>query len=727
MPSLADDDIHAYTFGAFTLDLGRGALLRGDEEIRLRPQSFEVLRILVMRRGQLVTRDELQTAVWGHKVVTDDSLAHCLIDVRKALGDVDRKIIRTVPRRGYIFDEPVTERTGLPSASTSPENSQRGRKRLLIFTVLAATILIGAWYFASNSMRMNSPYRGNSIAVLPFIDLSETQDQQYLGDGLSDEILALLSRSPDLRVISRTSSFSFADRNPDIAMISDTLNVAYVLEGSIRRTGDNLRVTAQLVDASDSSNIWSESFERQAEELLDVQREIAEAVLGTISPNSDANLATPAKRNFSANELMLLALYYEQEVREREQVDEDILAEAIRLYRDATEADPDSAIAYSRLARTLLYGGDVRAAEAPIFKALTLDPNLSEVQETLGRYYWARGLPGAGTAWKRAVELNPNNADAMSSLAFWTWMQGHSDGPEEMYRRALELDPLSLGRHAALGEFVAHMARLDKTKEVIDIIEKKFEGPDAYSVIARLLELTGELDQSIAWAIRARDLEPGNPNRTGALAELYAEIGDFDTALSLEPGQNIGLLYKMRRYDELIDLAELRMIDEPNDLYLLYLLAFAYNATGQPDAAIRILEIMGQPDMAMPEARQALDVEAVVSYIDALDAVGQSTRAHEIANWWNHRAHTDNSNWWILIFRACPLAVSGFDDQALDLLVDVADSPRLPWESLIRDMPCFQRFADNPRYQDMLRKVEARRNALREQLPETLAEHGVAL
>ena len=154
-------------------------------------------------------------------------------------------------------------------------------------------------------------------------------------------------------------------------------------------------------------------------------------------------------------------------------------------------------------------------------------------------------------------------------------MQANDDGPEEYFRRALDLDPLSLARHAALGEFLAHQARVDKTREVIERIKIRFDSAAAYRVIARLLELTGEIDNSIAWTIKARDREPNNPDHISSLAELYSEIGDFDTAEALEPELGIGLLYKMGRYNDLIDKAELLIFDEPVDIELRYLLAFA--------------------------------------------------------------------------------------------------------------------------------------------------------
>lgn len=717
------------SFGDFSLDISRNALLKRGEEVRLRPQSFDVLRILVSQPGQLVSKSYLQERIWADKIVTDDSLTHCLLDIRKALGDSNKTIIRTVPRRGYIFELPCVSDDS-PAAEHPSGRDLHGITKGTLAAIAATTITIAivfTWWFGFWPSGLNSLAQDNSIAVLPFADTSESQNQQYLGDGLSDGILNLLARSSELRVIARTSSFSFADNTPDIRTIGNTLNVAYILEGSVRRTEDRLIVTAQLVDAANSSNIWSERYEKQPGDLLVVQKDIARAVLSKIARTVDTSDAPPTVRNFSANELMLLARFYEQEVREHPEVDTKRLAEAIDLYRDATRADSESALAHSRLGSALLYGGDLSSAEAPILRAVALDPNISDVQKTLGDYYWVNNQPGAGAAWKRAIDLNPNNAAALSAYAYWYWMQGYDDRSEEMFRHALRLDPLSLARHAALGEFLAHQARVDATREVVKRIKTRFDSAAAYRVIARLLELIGEIDKSIAWTIRARDLEPENPDHIGALAELYAEIGDFATALRLEPKQGVGLLFKMRRYDELIDIAEIGMIDEPDDIYLRYLLAFAYNATGNSEGAIRILRTLGQPIDQRAEIRQPVDIEAFVIYVDALDASGATSRATELAEWFESKRHTESDNWWIHVYRACSLAVLGRDDLALQRIERVTASPRLPWNSTLKDLRCFLKFQDEPRYHAVLDQIDLRRRKLRERLSETLREYAVAL
>jgi len=724
--SISVKDDQQYQFGEFTLDTERGALLRHGQAVRLRPQSFEVLRLLVAKNGRLVSKSELHSAVWGDKVVTDDSLAQCLIDIRKAFGDADRKMIRTVPRRGYVFDAKVV--TGRAGSTVVRSSRKAGTRAVVTAALLAVVVVIGLlWQFNLSQQRISKLPSDRSIAVLPFVDLSESQDLQYLGDGLSEDILNSLAQYRELRVIARTSSFSFAGENQDIATIRDALNVAYVLEGSVRREGELLKITAHFIDSSDSSHIWSQTFERPYSALQSIKEEIATGILLHLLPDSELIGSTLKKRNVSAEQSMLLARHLEREVRDQLEVDEDVLAEAIHLYRDATKADPDSALAHSRLAGALLYQGDLKAAQAPIFKALTINSDLSEVQDTLGKYNWLSGLPGAGNAWKKAVELNPNNADALNSYGYWYWMQGYADGAEEYFRRALELDPLSLSRYAALGNFYAQQAIIGETHKIIDRVETLFKNPAAYRLIARMLELIGEVDRSIAWIIRARDLEPDNSEHTAALAELYVDLGDFDTALSLEPEPSIGLLIKTRRYQEAIAEGELLMIDEPGDVYLRYLLAFAYNATGKSASAVRILRTSGLPDTVMPEARQAIDIEAFVTLIDALDAEGDTLRSHELATWWTQRQQVISPNWWVHFYMACPLLVTGREEEALVSLEQIAKSPRLPWNFLLRDSRCLQYFTNEPRYQAMLLAVDERRAKVLSRVPATLLEFGVSL
>lgn len=716
-----------YIIGAFTLDIGRGALLKDGVEIRLRPQSYAVLKILVEHNGNLVDRETLYQEVWGEKIVTDASLAQCLIDIRKAFADTQRTIIRTVPRRGFIFDAEVTVEEPVVAEGTSADRSVRnkaGVSRILGATI-ALLLLVLAVFFGNQLLESDPPAR--SIAVLPFIDLSEAQDLKPIGDGLSEDILNSIAKNPDLLVIARTSSFSIANDSPDIFDIRDALKVAYVLEGSIRSDDGDLVVIAQLIDSSDGSHVWSQSFKLSRGELQSVQHEIAEKILQSILRSDDDISVTGPRHNVSANQLMMLAREYEREVLDQQEVDIDALDEAIRLYREATLADPNSALAHSRLAGALLYKGDAIAAAPLIFKAMTIDPDISEVQDTQGKYLWRRRLTGAGTAWKRAIELNPNNADALNSYGYWLWVQGDAVSPDQYFRRALQLDPRSLIRYATYGNYLAHESRIDETDEIIARVQALFDSPASLRLIARLHDLTGRVDESIAWTIKARDLEPDNPTHVGALAELYADIGDSETALRLEGEPGVGLLTKLRRYQDVLDEGALLMIQHPDDIHLRYLQAWANLVTGNAANAVRLLEDTGLPGTVRPESRQILDIEAAVYLIDALNAAGETERSRELAEWWENRGHTESRNWWVHFYHACTLAVLDRTAESLAHLDLVRQSPRLPWDYLFRDARCLQRYADEPRYQAVLQDIEARQADLREKLPKTLEKYGLTL
>ena len=569
----------------------------------------------------------------------------------------------------------------------------------------------------------------NSLAVLPFVNASQDSADDWLSEGLSDELRDQLGRMAEIRVAARSSSVAARAQNLDAMSISERLRVAHLVEGSLRRTGDKLSVSVQLIEGESGLVLWSRNFERGSRELVNVQHSIAMMLVQQVIPDAGPVTVEPATLDYTANELMLMARHKLQQVRDSQEVNVEMLQESIRLYRQASEADPQSALAHSRLADALLYLGDIDAAEAPIFKALTLNPNLSEVQNTLGSFYWAKGLPEVGRAFERAVELNPNNADALSNNAYWRWFQKFSvDHVEEYFARALELDPLSLSRYSALGNFYGHAGRLDDMYEVIERMQQNFDTADSYRATSWFMELAGRIDESVVWALRARDREPGNPDHISRLAEIYAVMGDFETALRLEPQPGIGLLFLMRRYEELIDQAEFMVIERPQDVDLRYLLAFAYNATGQFESAIHILSTTGQPDTMLEErVRSAADTEGFFALVNALAGAGQTDLAKDLAGYFEVEIWWAIPDWWNKAYSACGLAVMGQDDKALELLQGIEDSPRLPWVPVIMDSFCFQRYAENPAYQALIQFVEERQAAKRKQLPLTLAKFNVAL
>jgi TolB-like protein/Tfp pilus assembly protein PilF len=568
----------------------------------------------------------------------------------------------------------------------------------------------------------------NSVAVMPFAYSGPNPDDSYLGPGLSDELRDQLGRVEGLRIAARSSSVAAVQEGADAKTTAQKLGVAHLLEGNMRRHGNVLRISVQLVDGVSGLAIWNDTFDRDRRELLNVQQDIAAAVVRTVLPGSSQPIAEPATQNVTANELLLLGRYYEQQVLEREDVDIETLQRAVNYYRQATEADPESALAQSRLAGALLYLGDIDGAEAHASKALLLNPKLATVQHTFGKILFARGSPNMGEPLARAVELNPNLPDAIADYAFWRWFNVSLEGVAELYQRALDLDPLNVARYAALGHFLAHIDRFDEVRALAEQMQETFDGATAYRAIAHLYDLLGDVDHAIAWTIKARDAEPDNPLHIERLAEYYTDIGDYETAAILDPDIGVGLLFKMRRYDEMIDKAELRMIDYPDDTQLRVILGFAYNATGQFDAAIRMITTSGILDSYSHARRDSAEQDGFDVLLDAAYASGEIERARELAEWElaNHY-NAPSADWWISLGYACTLAVLGNDGEVHRLFRLALESNHLAWEPMLKDHLCFQRFAEDPAYLAVVKHFDDRRAMLRERLPATLAQYGVSL
>ena len=582
-------------------------------------------------------------------------------------------------------------------------SSGRGKASIALSMMLLVAGTAGLFFLIRPSLQIDAPdspleIPPNSVAVLPFENASRNADDEYLSFGLSDALRDQLGRISDLRIAARSSSVAIGELGGDARSSSNKLGVRHLVEGSLRRHGNLLRVSVQLIDGTNGLATWSETYERGPAELVSLQREIMRGIVAKLLSGSDTTLPESPTRSETANESLLRGRYYEQQVLASEQVDEQLLLRAIEHYRDAVELDPESALAHSRLAGALLYLGDLDAAEAPIFRALSLDPNLSEVQRTVGLYYFARGRPEAYAAFERAVELDPDNADALESYAFVRWMRGIDEGVTDLYRRALEIDRHALSRYASYGEILGKQGEAEQVRQLIGRIETRFDGPDAYRLISRLLELTGALDEAIAWAIRARDSEPANDDHVEWLAELYIEIGELQTAIELVSHPSVGLLFKMRRYDELIPVAEELMIDEPGSVIVRYLLGFAYHATGDYESAIWVLSSTGLPDTVMTNPRSGSDWEGFLTLVNASLGMGEAEISRGLASWFFDKPdHHENRDWFVKALKSCSLAVLGRYDEALDLLEQTRRSPRLIPAYFLEDSLCFRRLADEAR------------------------------
>jgi TolB-like protein/tetratricopeptide (TPR) repeat protein len=571
----------------------------------------------------------------------------------------------------------------------------------------------------------------NSVAVLPFDYAGPNSDDGYLGPGLSDELRDQLGRVAGIQIAARSSSIAVVQEGADAMTMARKLRVGHLLEGNMRRQGSLLRVSVRLINGSSGLAVWNKTFDRGRAELLNVQQDIAQAVANTLLPGTAPEISAPITEDATAHEKILLARSYEQQVRGRETVDPEVLRRAIQLYREAIELDPESALAHSRLAGALIYYGDIDAAEAPAYRALELDPGLAEAQNTWGKYLFVRGRPNMGEPLARAVELNPNLPEALADYAWWHWVNVGPAGVAELYERALDLDPLNVGRYGALGVFLAVESETDRARDVIEQLKALFDTPDSYRAIANIYDIVGDVDHAIAWTIKARNAEPDNPGHVEKLAEYYVDIGDFETAEALWPDIGVGLLFKMRRYDEMIDRAEELVFDYPEDIQLRVYLAAAYNRTGLPGRAIQLISNSGMLDSIANGLRGSEEVDAFYTLVDAAYTAGDVEDARDLANGHLKSHYTGeerlSSDWWISVSTACLYAIVGDDAAAYERLQRVLENNHLAWDPLLKDSSCFKRFQDDPAYQAVVEHFDGRRAMLRDRLPATLADYGVVL
>jgi TolB-like protein/DNA-binding winged helix-turn-helix (wHTH) protein/Tfp pilus assembly protein PilF len=525
-----------YTFGEFVLDADRGQLLRNGGEVRLRPQSFEVLHYLVEHHGRLVSRDKLMTAIWGDTVVTDGSLTQCIIDVRKAIGDESRRMIRTVPRRGFVFDFPVDD-AGAPvevAGEASPGSAASARWRrfpaAVLLLVLAGT---ATWlvYHATGPEEPGGPtlpVHPKSVAVLPFVDMSAQKDQEYFSEGMSEEILNRLARAPELQVIARTSSFSLKGENADIAAIAEKLRVAHVLEGSVRKSGNRVRVTAQLVNASNSVPIWSQSYDGEFGDILTVQNKIATAVADALEV---ALKTTPlaheaAPTDVRAYELLLQARFFHSR-----RGDGDI-ERAENYYRQALSADPGFARAWAGLAgiyllqaarRDLAPEPGLASMREAVEQALRHDPSLAEAHVRAATYHRIIGDTETALSHRRTAQLlAPNDPLVLATAAGVDAYWGLFDEAIAQQSRAVELDPLSFVGRNNLAVFLLGAGRLAAARAEF---ERALEiNPDAHEVEAQIAFIL-ILQQQFEEALAAVQRLPDGPMRDKGLALLGHSLG----------------------------------------------------------------------------------------------------------------------------------------------------------------------------------------------------------
>lgn len=511
-----------YEFGDFRIDPQRRVLFSrsSGQTVQVTGKVFDTLLYLVEHAGELLDKRALMEALWPQVVVEESNLTQTIHTLRRILGERpgEHRYIVTVPGRGYRFVAGVTTREvqeELAAPAAKPQALPVSAKRRNIAAVALALLVLattGALFpllkpiSTASHLSTATGQPTITLAVLPFVDMSGEQNQAYFADGLSEEILNLLAQSSTMRIIARTSSFSFKNRHDlDIQAIARKLNATHVLEGSVRKSGERVRVTAQLVDGTTSAHLWSQTYDRDLTDIFSVQDEIAAAVTDSLHAKLENGEHIPRADTTSeqAFEQYLNGRYF---LNRRGESD---VMRARKYFQNALQLDASYARAWAGLAGTYLIALDsgqqpdtqtrqtwLKATE----QALSLGPEIAEAHVRAAQYYWWQG------DWRRseehcklAIALNPSDALVLSVSASKALMKGNFQEAIALQRRAMAVDPLSPSGRANLGAYLAAAGELEEAEA--EFRHAKELSPTLSMIdlnIANVLSLQQRFDESLA-------------------------------------------------------------------------------------------------------------------------------------------------------------------------------------------------------------------------------------
>ena len=489
-------DNRVLRIGAWRVDPALDEISKDGATVKLEPRAMRVLVCLAEHAGQVVSVDQLLDAVWKDVVVTPDSVYQAVAGLRRALGDTSKEpvYIANVLRRGYRLVAPVTPWVephpvlGQASASASPVasaespipltiSSPRTRASArwpwialaIVVLVVGAGFLVGSFLgrherqSGSRGAYIATPeLRAQSVAVLPFLDMSDTKDQQYLADGLTEELIERLASVPRLHVVARSSSFYFKGKQATVTEIARTLGVSYLLEGSVRKAGNGIRITTHMVRGDDGYDLWSETYDRPLADIFNIQDEIAGAVVQVLKIS-----VVPAEPILTSNPEA-----YTEFLRALAHVDRGIASDyetaEVQLHA-ALRLDPQFAGAWALLATATIWKFDVRApnptpeacasARSAANRALELGPTLSQTHRAKGIVLQScdGDLNGARAEFDRALQLQPDDPLLLMSQARLAAEMGQPDRSIEFARRATAVDPLNPWTFSALGDVYLYL------------------------------------------------------------------------------------------------------------------------------------------------------------------------------------------------------------------------------------------------------------------------------
>jgi TolB-like protein/Tfp pilus assembly protein PilF len=480
------------------LDVGRRELLRGGHRVAVQPQVFDLLVHLVQNRDRVVSKDDLIALVWGGRIVSESTLTSCINAARTAVGDSGKsqKLIRTIPRKGVRFVGEVAEQSsGMRPADAANEVSDQPPRPLPV------------------------PDRP-AIAVLAFENMSGDREQDYFSDGISEDVITALSKVRWFFVIARNSTFVYKGRAVHIRQIAEELGVRYVVEGSVRRSGDRVRITAQLNDVATGSHIWAERYDRSLTDLFAVQDEITDAIVAAIEPQIYAAENFRAKRkppnSMDAWDLVMRALSHYWRVRRGDHViAQGLLEQAIAI--DANYGQALSVLATSHMFGAHLGWADIKTA-APIAEraalgAIQADSEDAWAHTALGSVYFStRRLDHSLAEFELALQLNPNFSLAQGYYALALSYCGRWQESHDAARRAIRQSPRdpSLAIYYGIAAYAQFVGR--NYPEAIalarDAIRQRGDLTGAYRVLTVAAGMAGDTEVATAALAELRRSQP---------------------------------------------------------------------------------------------------------------------------------------------------------------------------------------------------------------------------
>ncbi len=616
---------------------------RGDETVHIHPKPMAVLECLAAAGDEVVTRDELFDTVWPGVIVTDDALTQCIVELRKAFGDSPRnhQIIKTIPKVGFCLVPTVTF---LSAHQGTPPKRLSVRKAIIAAAVILLVLPVLLTWWPARVPVSTDPKL--SIAVLPFVDMSSNQDQEYFADGVSEEFRNGLAQVDGLRVTGRTSSFYFKGKNEDLRVIGERLGVSHVLEGSVRKDGELLRITAQLVDTSNGFHLWSETYDydRAVINGLAVQEEISEAVVNALEEQLGLELdyqrQSAGNVPAEAHDAFLRGKYLQA------QRTIDAMEGAVFEFEKAVEIVPDYAIAHAELAMAIhllrhlggYQGGDEVQSRIAFHagRAMDLNPNLAEAYLASVRLQETR--EEKLRYFEQAIRLNPNSSIAYTWMAFLLKDLGQYREVFLAHQAALQLEPMSI---PAIGNYVNELVERQQLDEAGRELEKlAYLKPETYARVKG--QLSGENGRWANWALGALDamlIEPRSRASSRSLALRFAIMGLEREALSIRTPPAVFTLMTLGRHEAALDRAIEWLADKPESSRRRSFLGRALVSTDDVNQARSLLKEAWQNNGQRVTRSPVFAQGDAAALISILRAAGEEASVDELlaAMWDNVR------------------------------------------------------------------------------------------